>query len=416
MLKSSIYTLMFTNLCFGGLAGCLTPEGTDPASPELARDSDQDLASVSQSSTKPCGGPGYTVGDFNGDGKSDMIVTTDTGSSWYFSNGNGTWTVPYTRSDLVNVMFTPGDFNGDGKTDLIITTTSGSYWYFSNGDGTWTVPYIRSDLPYHYAEFTPGDFNGDGKTDLIITTTSASYWYFSNGNGSWTVPYIRPDLALQTDLFGPYSIVMFTPGDFNGDGKTDVIITTASGSSWFFSKGDGTWSIPYVRADLYYHDSRPNGHNVEFTPGDFNGDGKSDLVITTPGGSYWYFSNGNGTWTYPYTRADLVLGSVDYDAGDFNGDGKSDLLVEVLDDQLAYWYLSNGNGSWSTPLSMNVNVASDRKYDVWMLGDFNGDGKKDVISEEATGSFWYFSQVLNGQYSVQLSYSRADWGLECIDK
>jgi hypothetical protein len=94
------------------------------------------------------------------------------------------------------VMYTPGDFNGDGKTDLVITTANGSFWYFSNGNGTWSVPYTRSDLPLGAVSFTPGDFNGDGKTDLVITTVNGSFWYFSNGNGTWTVPYTRSDLPL----------------------------------------------------------------------------------------------------------------------------------------------------------------------------------------------------------------------------
>ena len=70
---------------------------------------------------------------------------------------------------------------GDGKTDLIISTRSGSYWYFSNGDGTWTCPYIRTDLPLGAASFVTGDFNGDKKTDVIVTTKAGSSWLFSDG-------------------------------------------------------------------------------------------------------------------------------------------------------------------------------------------------------------------------------------------
>jgi hypothetical protein len=90
------------------------------------------------------------------------------------------------------------------------------------------------------------------------------------------------------------------PADFSGDGLTDLIITNPSGSYWYFSNGDGTWNEACTRTDL------PRGIAI-YKPGDFNGDGRSDQVITTPSGSYWYFSNGDGSWTVPYTRTDLPL-------------------------------------------------------------------------------------------------------------
>jgi hypothetical protein len=236
----------------------------------------------------------YTAGNFDGDSDTDLVITTASGSYWYFSSGDGSWTYPYTRTDLPfgEAEYTPGDFNGDGKTDLVITTASGSYWYFSNGDGTWSVPYTRHDLPLGAVRYVPGDFNADGRTDLVITTASGSYWYFSNGDGTWTYPYTRHDL--------PLGKVRYTAGDFDGNGRTDLVITTMSGSYWYFSSGDGTWTYPYTRHDL------PLG-GVSYTAGRFDNNARTDLVITTASGSYWYFSNGDGTWTYPYTRHDLPL-------------------------------------------------------------------------------------------------------------
>ena len=52
----------------------------------------------------------------------------------------------FNGTSLWKALYVPGDFNGDGRTDLVIQTASGSYWYFSNGDGTWTVHYVRPDL------------------------------------------------------------------------------------------------------------------------------------------------------------------------------------------------------------------------------------------------------------------------------
>lgn len=180
----------------------------------------------------------------NGDGKTDVIVTTASGSYWYYSTGTGTWNPAYTRTDLPlgSVSFVPGDFNGDLKADVIITAASGSSWYYSTGTGTWNPAYSRSDLPLGSTSYAVKDFNGDSKADVIITTATGSYWYYSTGTGTWNPAYTRTDLPLGTALY--------TPGDFSGDGKGDVIITTASGSYWYYSTGTGTWNPAYTRTDL----------------------------------------------------------------------------------------------------------------------------------------------------------------------
>ena len=329
----------------------------------------------------------YTPGDFNGDGKTDLIITNGSGSYWYFSNGDGTWNQAYTRTDLPTAAasYVTGDFNGDGKTDMVITTAGGSYWYFSNGDGTWNVPYTRTDLPIGVATYTPGDFNGDGKTDLIITTGDGSYWYFSNGDGTWNVPYTRTDLVLNQ--------VRYVPGDFNGDGKTDLVILNWSGSYWYFSNGDGSWTFPYTRTEL-------TSGIVSYTPGDFNGDGKTDLVISDVNGSYWYFSNGDGTWNQAYTRTDLLFGLNAYVPADFNGDGLTDLII--TNPSGSYWYFSNGDGSWN---GAYTRTDLPRGIAIYKPGDFNGDGRSDQVITTPDGSYWYFS---NGDGSWTFPYTRTD--------
>ena len=333
----------------------------------------------------------YTVGDYNGDGKKDVIITNASGSYWYYSTGTGTWNPAYTRTDLPlgSVKYTPGDFNGDGKTDVIITTTSGSYWYYSTGTGTWnTSAYTRTDLLLDQVDYVVADFNADGREDTIIQNSSGSYWYYSTSTlGSFNNAYTRTDL--------PAGKARYVPGDFNGDGKKDVIISTTSGSYWYYSTGTGTWnSAAYNRTDLPLQ-------VAEYTPGDFNGDGKTDVIISTATGSYWYYSTGTGTWnSAAYNRTDLPLGSVVYKAADFNGDGKSDVIIS--NSSGSYWYYSTGTGTWNaaytrTDLPWHANA--------YAPGDFNGDGKSDVIISNVSGSYWYYS---TGTGTWNAAYTRTD--------
>jgi hypothetical protein len=338
----------------------------------------------------PQSGVMYTVGDFDGDGKSDVIVTDASGSEWWFSNGDGTWAKPYAkRTDLTlgSVAFTIGDFDGDGRSDMIVSTITGSKWYFSqwtNSGGTrsgsWDQSYTRSDLPIGVATYTIGDFNGDGKSDMIIVTPSGSYWYFStssNGVGSWNANvYVRTDLPLQS--------VAYTAADMDGDGKTDLIITDASGSYWYFSNGDGTWKTPYSNTGLWLG-------GVSFTPGDYSGSGthdsRADLIVTTTAGSYWWWSsfiNGAGSYSTVYTRTDLKLGQQNYTPGNF-GDSNlpTDFLITRASGSYLYW--SNGSGGFTQPWS-NTNLTYGNV--LYTVGDFNGDGIADVIMLDRNGTYF----------------------------
>jgi hypothetical protein len=157
--------------------------------------------------------------------------------------------------------------------------------------------------------YVTGDFNGDEKADLIITTQSGSYWYFSKGDGTFSQLYSRKDLTL-----GQYSFLTFTTGDFDADGKTDMVITNPGGSSWMYSNGDGTWDNRYNRTDL----SSSFSGLTSYTPGDFNHDGRTDLIISVPSGSYWYIAQPNRAWGIPFSNG-CPSGSTQFVAGRFFG-------------------------------------------------------------------------------------------------
>jgi hypothetical protein len=343
----------------------------------------------------------YTPGDFDGDGLTDLIVTTAIGSYWYFSNGDGNWnTSIYNRSDLTlgTVAFTPGDFDGDGKTDLIITTANGSFWYYSNWtksgttrSGGWNTQYYRTDLPTGVATYTPGDFDGDGKTDVIITTPNGSWWYFSTGRGTFNNGWTDPSLQLNA--------VAFTPADIDGDGKTDLIITTPSGSIFYFSQftlGSGMFQPFYWGGPAWALGK------VMFTPGNFSGspNHRSDLIITTFDASRWWFSqftNGAGFFSFPYTRTDLPLGTVQYTTANFDGDpkGTTDMLITHLSG--SYWYMSNGDGSWYYPATWSPTlgnvVYTPGKF--FNPNSFSGavPNAANVILTTSNGSNWYYLEA-----------------------
>lgn len=386
------------------------------------------------------------MGDFNGDGKTDVALTGQ--ASWYtlpvaFSNGNGTFNVTNRyigdfasfAANRQAVKLT-GDFNGDGKTDIALTGPS--TWNTlpiacSNGDGSFSVTntYIgvfASWSARRDVSRLTGDFNGDGKTDIALIGPKG--WgsmpvAFSNGNGSFTVTNhpINNFASFAADA----NSTKLT-GDFNGDGRTDVALT---GPSYWntlpvaFSNGNGTFTV----TNLYIGEFAEWASNPQAKKlvGDFNGDGKTDIAMTGP--SAWYtlpvaFSNGNGTFSVTNVGNSTFASYASYSnaepmAADFNGDGKTDIAVLGAGGMsFIPTALSNGDGSFSpqTHWAPYFPGWASNPYVRKLLGDFNGDGKADFGLTGTEG--WSTLPVAfsngNGGYSITshpISYF-ASWATE----
>jgi translation initiation factor IF-1 len=336
--------------------------------------------------------PGYNVGigtflagDFNGDGRTDLvhIVTNSQYANIWLSNGDGTFTIkqfsPWNGYGMGNGYFIAGDFNGDGKTDLahIVTNTQYADIWLSNGDGTFTVKQFSPWNGYGMGNgyFIAGDFNGDGKTDLahIVTNTQYADIWLSNGDGTFTVKQFSP--------WNGYGMGngYFIAGDFNGDGKTDLahIVTNTQYANIWLSNGDGTFTIKQF--------SPWNGYGMGdgyFIAGDFNGDHKTDLahIVTNTQYANIWLSNGDGTFTVkqfsPWTG--YGMGDGKFVATDLNKDGKTDLVHFVTNTDYANVWLSNGDGSFQVQqFSPWKGYGIGAGY--FLTADFNGDGKGDVV-------------------------------------
>jgi hypothetical protein len=198
-------------------------------------------------------------------------------------------------------VFSPGDFTGDGRPDLMGITSAGAlYLYRGNGTGGFTGG--RTQIGAGWGgltkAFAAGDFTGDRHPDLMgITPAGALYLYRGNGTGGFT--------GAKTQIGSGWNILtkVFTAGDFTGDGHPDLMGITSAGALYLY-RGNGTGGFTGARTQI---GSGWNTMARVFSPGDFTGDRKADLLGVTSGGAL-YLYRGNGTGGFLAARTQIGSG------------------------------------------------------------------------------------------------------------
>ena len=269
------------------------------------------------------------------------------------------------------------DLNGDGKPDLAVSNLGDLTVsiLLGNGDGTFRAQ-KKTSVTFGAENLTAGDFNKDGKQDLAVVSILGITILIGNGDGTFKPPPLLGTVGTRSGLGNVVA------ADLNGDGKLDLAVANTGSStiSIYLGNGDGTFK---TNVD-YPADSLMSVQNLAV--GDFNGDGKPDIVTAdlgcnpcgqpTPAKGYIgvLFGNGDGTFqnfkTYPTgDSADSVA------TGDFNGDGKLDVVVTNLLTDRATVLLNNGDGTFQAP----VGFSADNSTNWVAVADLNGDGKPDMV-------------------------------------
>jgi len=295
-----------------------------------------------------------------------------------------------------------GDFNGDGKLDVAVANTGSSNVsiLLGNGDGTFQ-PAMNFNAGNNPSAVAVGDFNGDGKLDLAVFQPGSNEApgsvsiLLGNGNGTFQAP---KTLALTS------TAAVMAVADFNLDNKSDLAVsdfdpnTNAKSFNIFIGNGDGTFQPPkqtVLAGDSGWH----------FAVADFNGDSRPDVAIG--GGGVIQILLGNGDGTFSQRGEVRLLGGINTDessvviiTADLNHDGQVDLLASssyISPCRPPYCsyrttnissFLGNGDGSFQVGTSIVTasveligctGVSCGTKVDRPIVGDFNGDGKLDLL-------------------------------------
>jgi hypothetical protein len=310
----------------------------------------------------------------------DAVFMNTTTKGLTVARSNGTSFTTFTAGALAQgITFSTivtGDFNGDGRIDIAGLNKANGQWLVAQATAQQFVtgaPWTSFTTATTFTDIQVGDFNGDGRDDLIGRSAQGQLLVATSTGITFTnkvFATLNPSIKLSDMKIG----------DFNGDGRDDVAfrqtttgivqVGLSTSSNTFAVTTWGTWSNSTTWSDV--------------SVGDFNGDGRDDLFGKMSNGTLQVSKSTGASFTNAnFGKVPSGQTLSDIRVGDFNGDGKSDLVGRTQTNKLTT-FLSTGNSFTIVNGPALPALSSGSTWSDVAIGDFNRDGKDDIISRLST--------------------------------
>ena len=371
------------------------------------------------------------IGDFNGDGKIDILYnTTDIDNTNKYvllknlGGGNFEIGTPVTSDLSGNALVK--DFNNDGKADILNIAPNTIIIFYGQANGT----FERRTMPGLYTGAVAADLNGDNNLDIIQIGESSYMTHINNGAGGFTqTSYAKaigdilsrsfivedfsgdgkPDLyeinfpnRMPTNIFGEQLIKISVnfcqkQGETkltNFDGNVTADIATWNPANGIWSSKNAVWGSGADTTSRSFQWGLGSLGDVP-SPGDFDGDGKTDYSVYRNSTGVWYiFRSSDSSWmTFQFgTTGDIPV------PNDYDGGGKTDIAV---------WRPSNGGWYiWHSETQQFLGVQFGQSGDKPVAADYDGDGKTDIAVFRPSSGVWYYLKSSNNY-----SFAAIQWGI-----
>ncbi len=337
------------------------------------------------------GGTSGTIGPLNFDVTAQDIADLRA-KKWYCNIHTSDFSDGEIRGQA-KITTTPYDRDGDGRTDITIFRQSERNFYtLSSINNSYFVENFGQGSNLNFLSSYPSDFDGDGQADPTLLyldqNTGQAYWdiYRSTNHSYYTIPW---------GSFQTANIERLVPGDYDGDGKTDVAVFRGATGVWYILQS-ATNTVRYEQFGL------PND-----TPqtGDFDGDGKADLCAIRKEGNQqvWWIKRSSDGQVYTDIWGRSSGDSIFFFAQvDVDGDGKQDLMISrAVNQERVFWVKRSSDGQ-PFVLTWGINTGVTTTSDTALVGDYDGDGKTDFVARRnVNGNYvWYIYQSATGTARV----------------
>lgn len=304
-------------------------------------------------------------GDFNGDGKTDIVQFSSGNSFVWLSNGSsssytGQWGTGHGNINDIRVA----DFTGDGKTDIAQFASNGaSYVWVSTGSsfsyaGQWGSGHGSSAQVLH------ADFNNDNREDVVQIVGGNSFVWLSTGSAFNSYGQWGSGHGLITEV---------KMADMNADGRDDIVQFISSGNSYAWLSTGSNFS---------YAGLTGTGHGSSLADlfiADYNGDGRQDVMQINSGNSFIWLSTGT-SYSYQGQWGSGHGGSSNIKVLDMSGDGKDD-IVQISEGVVFRW-LSTGSSFGSFRIWSSGHGTAAENF----TGKFNSDNKLELMQIAGNGN------------------------------
>ncbi|MBM4081728.1 MAG: VCBS repeat-containing protein, partial [Planctomycetes bacterium] len=346
----------------------------------------------------PSRGSGIAWVDYDGDGKLDLFVCSETykGSKLFHNDGDKFSDVTTTAGIGENARAAAwADYDLDGDPDLLICSGWKIFLFENKGGPGWTFANQSTLLPAQKSYTCEGvgwlDYNRDGRPDIVVTNGRHGLLVFENtGDPSGFFRDVSAAVGLGAAGPGTETGDYLSFADVNLDGFTDMLYN-CKGGLLLQNMGGKRFELSQKARIAYSHRDRTGA-----CWGDYDNDGDFDLLVPQRGGSRLFRNNGDGTFAdVTASTGDLAKSQKSSLAavwGDINNDGFLDLYVaNTTANDL---YVNNGNGTFKLRTEEYRVGGSDAISHGVLFADFDEDGDLDIFVNTERGHNSLFQNQL----------------------